>query len=147
MTIAELVERHRRVAVDSNVLIYLFEDEGSTGESAALVLDAIGEGRFDGVLAAIGLTEILTRPASAGDGAAFERYVDAIRACPNLRLAALDVETAIDAAWGRSTDRDLGDSIHLATARSAGATAFITNDRRVRPRAGVELVRLTDLVA
>jgi predicted nucleic acid-binding protein len=147
VTIDELVGRHRRIALDSNVVIYLFEDEGPAGEAAALVLDAVGDGRFEGVLATVGLTEILTRPAAAGDGALFERYVEALRTFPNLRLVPLGPETAIDAAWGRSAERDLGDAIHVATARSAGATAFITNDSRVRPRTGVEIVRLEGLVA
>ena len=38
-----------------------------------------------------------------------------------------------------------GDAVHVATARAAQATAFITNDRRVRPRAGIEIVILADL--
>jgi len=147
VTIDELVARHQRIALDSNVLIYLFEDAGTAGESAALVLDAIGDGRCQAVLATIGLTEILTRPATIGDGALFERYVEALRAFPNLRLVPLDGETAIDAAWGRSGERDLGDAIHVASARSAGATAFVTNDHRVKPRSGVEIIPLGQLVA
>ncbi|HZW01478.1 MAG TPA: hypothetical protein VFF55_07905, partial [Candidatus Deferrimicrobium sp.] len=55
-------------------------------------------------------------------------------------------ETAIDAAWGRSGQRDLGDAIHIAPARCAGATCFVTNDARVRGRAGVEIVSLADIV-
>lgn len=64
----------------------------------------------------------------------------------NLRIVGLDAETAIDAAWGRSGHRDLGDAIHIATARRAGATCLVTNDSRVRGRAGVEVVSLADIV-
>jgi hypothetical protein len=35
--------------------------------------------------------------------------------------------------------------VHIATARAAGATAFITNDARIRGRAGVEIVLLSEL--
>jgi predicted nucleic acid-binding protein len=59
----------------------------------------------------------------------------------------LDDETAIDAACGRRADRDLGDAVHVATARAARATAVITNDRRIRPRADVEIVVLETLTA
>ena len=142
MTIDELVDRHRRVAVDSNVFIYLFDGSGTEATSAGLVLDAIDAGRCEGVLATVGLTEILTRPASLGDAVIFERYVAEIRNIRHLRLAPLLEEVAIDAAWGRSADRDLGDAVHVATARAAQATAFVTNDRRVRPRTGVEVVVL-----
>ena len=147
MTIDDLVARHRRIGLDSNVLIYLFADEGGAGRSAWMLLNAVGDGRCEGILATIGMTEILTRPATFGDGALFERYADAIQSYPNLRLTPLVAATAIDAAWGRSTDRDLGDAVHVATARAAGATAFVTNDRRIRPRSGVEIIPLTDLVA
>lgn len=147
LTIDELVARHRRVAIDSNVFIHLFDGSGAEAAAAGLLLDAIEAGRCEGVLATIGLTEILTRPARVGDGAIFERYADEIRSIRNLRLAPLDDETAIDAAWGRSNDRDLGDAVHVATANTSTATAFITNDRRVRGRSNVEVVLLDSITA
>jgi predicted nucleic acid-binding protein len=147
MTIDDLVARHHRVGIDSNVFIYLFEGSGSEATSAGLLLDAIEAGRCEGVLATVGLTEILTRPASVGDGAIFERYADELRSIRNLRLMPLDDETAIDAAWGRSNDRDLGDAVHIATAKTSNATAFITNDRRVRTRSTVEIVLLDAITA
>lgn len=146
MTPAQLFHRHRVIGLDSNVLIYLFKGTGPLADAAEALLDGIEDGAAVGVLASVGLTEVLTRPASIGDGILFERYVDELRSVPNLRIVALDAETAIDAAWGRSGGRDLGDAIHIATARRAGATCFVTNDERVRGRAGVEIVRLADVV-
>lgn len=147
MTVGDLLARHTSIALDSNVLIYLFEGSSPLASVAQAVLDAIDEGIVDGVLATIGLTEILSRPARLGDAVAFEAYADELRSIPNLRLIALETETAVDAAWGRSGGRDLGDAVHIATARRAGATCFLTNDRRVRGRAGVEVVLLADLAA
>jgi predicted nucleic acid-binding protein len=37
--------------------------------------------------------------------------------------------------------------VHVATARVAGATAFVTNDRRLRSMPKVEVVQLADLIA
>lgn len=145
MTPGELLARHPVVGLDSNVLIYVFEGTTPLADAAEALLDAVGSGQGDAVLATIGLTEILTRPAALGDGALFERYATELRSIEHLRLVPLDAETAIDAAWGRAGDRDLGDAFHVATARAAGATAFVTNDRRVRGRAGIEVVYLSDL--
>jgi predicted nucleic acid-binding protein len=145
MTPEQLFERHDVVALDSNVLIYLLEGSGPLADAAEWLIDGIEDGRASGVLASIALTEVLTRPAALGDGQLFERYAEELRAVPNLRIVALDAETAIDAAWGRSGGRDLGDAVHLATARRAGATCFVTNDARIRGRAGVEIVRLSDI--
>jgi len=52
-----------------------------------------------------------------------------------------------DAAWisGR-TGAGLPDAVHLACARAAGATAFLTNDRRIRSRPTLEVVYLDDLL-
>ena len=147
MTIAELTRRHRRIAIDSNVFIYLFEGRDVLADAAAALIDAVEAGRCEAVFATIGLTEILTRPASLGDGAIFEQYASELRGLPHLRLVGLDPETAIDAAWGRSGGRDLGDAVHIATARRTSATAFVTNDRRVSGRNGVEIVLLDQLVA
>jgi predicted nucleic acid-binding protein len=147
MTLDELVARHRRIGIDSNVFIYLFDGTGPLADTAAFLLDAVEAGRVEAVLATIGLTEVLTRPAALGDGAIFERYADELRSLPHLRLVPLDDEIAVDAAWGRSGGRDLGDAVHIATARRAAATGFVTNDRRVRARVGVEIVLLDELVA
>lgn len=147
MTPAELFQRHAVVALDTNVLIYLFEGSGPLAAAAQALIDGIDDGAATGILASIGLTEVLTKPASVGDGALFERYAEELQAIPGLRIVALDTEIAIDAAWGRSGDRDLGDAVHVATARRAGATCFVTNDTRVRGRSGVEVILLADIVA
>jgi len=147
MTPGELFDRHRVIALDTNVLIYLFEGDGPLAAAAEAIIDAIDDGDVTGVLASIGLTEVLTRPAALGDAALFERYAEELQAIPGLRIVPLDTQTATDAAWGRSGDRDLGDAVHIATARHAGATCFITNDTRVRGRSGVEIILLSDIAA
>lgn len=147
MTIAELVDRHEVIGIDSNLPIYLFDGTTPLADAAQAVFEAIERGEVQGVLATIGLTEVLSRPAALGDGALFERYARELRSIPNLRIVDLDAETAVDAAWGRSGGRDLGDAVHVATARAAGATAFITNDQRIRGRSGVEIVLLSDLAS
>jgi predicted nucleic acid-binding protein len=129
------------------VLIYLFEGTGPLAAAAEAIIDGMDDGAVTGILAAIGLTEVLTKPAAVGDGALFERYASELRSIAGLRIVALDAEIAIDAAWGRSGDRDLGDAVHMATARRAGATCFVTNDTRVRGRSGVDVILLADIVA
>ncbi|MFN8520398.1 MAG: PIN domain-containing protein [Chloroflexota bacterium] len=142
---AELFERHRRIGIDSNVLIYLFEAAGREADAAQALIDGLDEGLAEGVVSAIVLTEVLAHPACRGDGAVVERYARELRSLPNVRVVPVGDEIAIDAAWGRASGRDLGDAIHMATARKAGATCFVTNDRRITGRAGVEAVLLSDI--
>ena len=146
-SINDLLRRHPRVAIDSNVLIYLTEGDPDRADAAALIVDSISDGRTEGVLSSASLSEVLVGPARSGDGAAFERLAATIRDL-GFRVAALDATAAEDAAWirGRS-GMSLPDAMHVACARAAGATVFVTNDRRIASRPGLEVVYLDDLIA
>lgn len=139
--------RHRRIGLDSDILIYLLGTSGPLADAAARIVDAIDAGTTEAVLSTVGLTEILAGPARAGDAAAFELTADALRDLL-IRVVSLDQATAEDAAWIRgSLGIGLEDAVHLASARNAGATAFVTNDRRLRSIPRLEVVYLDDLVA
>ena len=147
VTVADLLARHRRVALDSNVLIYLFEGSSAEAEGAAAILDAVESGLVEATFATVGLAEVLTRPAQLDQTPLFERYAAELTGFDNLRLVSLTPELAVDAAWARGQgQRDLPDAIHLASARAAGATAFVTNDRRIRSRPGLEVVYLNEVL-
>ncbi|HXG25510.1 MAG TPA: PIN domain-containing protein [Candidatus Binatia bacterium] len=143
-SIATLIERHRRIALDANVLIYLLEDvEGRSDRSAAIV-DAVESGRLQASISALGHAEVLIGPARLGDAATFERTAAELRDA-QVAIAPVTAGIAEDAAWLRGRRSiDLVDAIHLATARSV-ATAFITNDRRLRSTPGLEVFLLDDL--
>ena len=143
--ILALAERHRRVAVDSNVLIYLLDDDPRWGETAAAVVDAVATDVLEGVIASLGVAETLVGAARADDGARFELAAATMRDL-GFTITALDADAAEDAAWIRGrTGASLADAVHLACARAAGATALITNDRRLRSDRGPEVVYLDDL--
>jgi predicted nucleic acid-binding protein len=138
---------HRQIGLDSNVLIYLIETQGPLADVAATIIDSIVAGRFQAVLSVIGLVEILAGPARAGDAIAFEMTAEVLRDLP-VRISPLDAIVAEDAAWIRGVmGVGLEDAVHLASARSAGATAFLTNDRRLRSIPNLEVIYLDDLVA
>jgi uncharacterized protein len=130
---ARLFRRHQRVGIDSNVLIYLLEGSTPLANPAAALLDAIAAGDGEGVLSALALAEVCSGPARIGDLALVERYADELTSLENTVVVPLDTDLAVDAAVlkdGRSLSPS--DAIHLATARARGATAFVTNDRRIR---------------
>jgi predicted nucleic acid-binding protein len=147
VTIDELCERHRRIAVDANVLIYLLEGDERRGPAAKALMKAVENGRVAAVLSAVGLAEVLAGPAR-DDQAHVERYNDEIRSIAGLKIVPFEAEVSSDAAVIRGVRRiGLADAIHLASARAAGATAFVTNDRTLRGSAKLEVVYLDDLEA
>jgi predicted nucleic acid-binding protein len=146
LTPAEVLRRHATVGLDSNLFIYLIDDVAPWAGRVAELLVAVDSGLASAVLSAIGLTEILSGPARDGDLARLERNNDDIRAISGLSILPLTPEVAVDAAVIRGARAmTLPDAIHLACARAAGATAFITNDRRIRGSAKLEVVYLDEL--
>lgn len=147
-SVAELVVSHRVIGLDSDVLIYVIDAHPVLGSTARALVDAVEDGKVRAVMATVGVTEILSGPARAGDGVRFELMEDELASIANLDVVPLDRELAADAAWYRGAgDRDLPDAVHLVTARRRGATAFVTNDRRIRARPGIDVILLADLAS
>ena len=138
---------HQKIALDSNVLIYLIETRGPLADVVASIVDMIADGQVVGVLSAIGLVEILVGPARVGDARLFETTAEALRDLP-IRIIPLSGAIAEDAAWIRGASGvGLEDAVHLASARAAGATAFVTNDRKIRSIPNLDVIYLDDIVA
>jgi predicted nucleic acid-binding protein len=148
VTLDDLCRDHRRVALDTNIFVYLFEDTGAMGRVAAGLVDAISSDRITGITSALTLTEVIVAPVAAGEETMAERYIDAIRSVEHLQVVPTTIEIAADAGFVRGwSGMTLADAVHLATARTAGATVFVTNDRRIRPTPHLAVVALVDLVA
>ena len=145
-SIEDLTRRHRRIAFDSDVLIYLIERDDARAEAVAAVIDSLAADGSTGVLSTVGIGEVLAGPARKDDAIGFEMLAAALREL-GFDNPVLDTAAAEDAAWisGRTGAR-LPDAVHLACARAAGATAFLTNDRRIRSRPTLEVVYLDDLL-
>jgi predicted nucleic acid-binding protein len=142
-----LFAKHRLVGIDSNVLIYLLEGTGAMADAAGALLDAIAGGEAHGIFAMLGVAELCSGPARGGDGAMVDRYADELSTLDGVSVVPLVWAIATDAALIRGAGPlSLADAIHLATARSAGATAFVTNDRRIKSVSGLEVAYLDELV-
>ena len=144
-SVASLMQVHRKIAIDSNVLIYVLDGHERFGRQAAAVIDSIDASGVTGSMATFGEMEVLAGHARDGDAARFERVADEIRSI-GLELIPLDSSVAADAAWLRGAGGlKPGDAIHVASAKSAGATVIVTNDDRIRPRQGLDVAYLVDL--
>lgn len=143
-SVASLAAEHRRIALDADVLIYLLEDAEPRASRAAAIVDAVDQGLISASMSTLAHAEVLGGPARDGDAPRFERTAAELR---DLKVDIIPVSTAIaeDAAWLRGQgSTQLVDAIHIATAR-ATASAFVTNDRRIRSQGGLEILYLDDL--
>lgn len=143
-SVASLVATHKRIGVDADVLIYLVDAVEPWAAHSAAIVDAIDEGQVRASMSALAVAEVLAGPARSGDAASFERTAAELQDL-QIEVVPLTRQLAEDAAWLRGRGAaHLVDAIHLATARS-GATAFVTNDRRVRSLPSLEVLHLDDL--
>lgn len=93
------------------------------------------------------LGEVLAGPVRDSDSKAANDFRAFFRA-PEIRLLPFDVETAEQYAQIRGRYRVAPpDAIHLAAAAAAGATLFLTNDRRLHRRqiAGIGIIAGLDI--
>lgn len=146
MTIAELCAAHPRLALDTNVLIYLLEGEGRLADVARGLIDGLEGGSATGSMATVALAELAAGPSRMAGLVKTERIVDEARSIDGLEWRPLTAEIAVDAGIIRGArGLPLPDAIHLASARAAGASALVTNDRRMRGSARLEVVYLDEL--
>jgi predicted nucleic acid-binding protein len=123
------LQRQRRIALDTSILIYHMEASPRYLVLADAVFSWIERAGHEAVTSTITMTELLV-PAYREDN---ERRVDEfyglLSTYPNLRWMAPDLETADMAAKMRAVYRlRTPDALQAATAVRATATGLVTND-------------------
>ncbi|MEA2585019.1 MAG: hypothetical protein QOF33_3104 [Thermomicrobiales bacterium] len=122
-----------------------------TGEEpvASLVAPLLEDLDLIVVVSAISLTEVVTRPARAGDRGRVDAIAAALSALPRLQFVEFDRRHALEAAFVRGqTDLKLPDAAIIVTARLANAIAIIGNDRHWRNKPlGVPYHHMDDILA
>lgn len=123
----------KRLGLDSTVLIYHLEDVEPYSELTELTFSEVASGSAEAILSTISLTELLVRPFSEGRMDAIERFERFVLSIPNAKIVAPNYAIAKDAARLRGTYRlRTPDALLASTALHEGASAFVTNDDRLK---------------
>jgi len=121
------------LALDANVFIYAFERHPAFGAPTRRLFEAAEQGCCRLITSALTLTEILVCPLRAGRSDLAEAYRDLFAHFPGLAVLPVDTDVAATAAALRARHGlRTPDALHLATAHRAGATAFVSEDARLR---------------
>ena len=120
-----------RIFWDTNLFIYLWEDYGALSQAVADLRKKMLRRRDQLLTSTLTLGEILVKPTVAGNALLCRKYEDALSSVAV--LIPLDARVAKTYASIRR-DRTLKapDVIQLASAASAAADLFITNDGRLQ---------------
>jgi len=123
---------YRRVALDTNVIIYALEDVEPYSELARHVLQLIERGSITGTASTVVEAEALVKPLRNQDWLAVEKIDLFFRSSPNLVLRGVDRTIARRAALVRANSRmSLPDAIIVATALEERCDAIVGNDAAI----------------
>jgi len=140
--------RGRRVYLDANVLIYFLDGTPKRALEASAVLRASADGVFGAVTGDAAVAEVMVGPYRSGDPLVIRAVREFFRQPRLLEVLSHSPAAFDDAAMLRATqEMPFIDALHLATAAAAGCCAIITNNKRMKPALGVEVVPLRSISA
>ncbi len=121
--------RGKKIALDSMVFIYAFEEHSVYLPLLQPFFREVEKGRITTVTSAITLAECLVHPFRARAIELAARYKALFHTFPHLSVISVTQEIAEGAAWLRAKHQiKTPDAIQLATASVSGAHFFLTND-------------------
>jgi len=140
--------RHSVVGLDTSIFIYHLEAHPRYLPLTRELLASIQAGDQRAVTSTVTIMELTVRPWQVGRPAVAREYEALLAHFPNLALADVTRDVARQAAQLRARFRlRPADALQVATAVVHGATAFVTNDRRLEQLApDLDMVLLDDLL-
>lgn len=141
------VAEHRRLGLDTNVLIYLLENHPRYGPWCAALFEHIEQGRAEAVTSTVSLLEILVQPYRLQDEDMARKVYGLLTTYPGLAWSPVTIEIADKGADLRARYRlSTPDAIQVATAIEHGATLFVGNDKGLRKVKEIRCAVLDDLI-
>ena len=129
----ERLDRHAILGLDTVTFIYHLEAHPRYQALTEEVLNGVEAGRQTAITSTITVLELTVRPWQVGRPAVAREYEARLVHFPNLFLADVTRDVARRAAQLRARfNLRAADALRVATALIHGATAFVTNDRRLR---------------
>jgi len=145
--LVDTLQRHRRVGIDTPVFVYHIEQAPRWAPSADRVLRALADGQFSGVTSVITLLELAIRPLRLGRPEIADTYESLVQDIENLALVRIDQRVGrIGAELRTGHGLRTPDALQIAACLAHGATAFLTNDRRLRRVNEIEILLIEEFL-
>jgi len=129
----------QRVAVDTMIFVYAFEENSLYLPLLRPFFQAVEKGEIEATTSTITLAECLVQPYRKKDMVLAARYMVLFRNFPHLFVLPVTDEIAERAAFIRAHHHlKTADAIQLATVLIAGSHAFLTNDEGMPQIEGIQ---------
>jgi len=146
--LAEALTQHQRIGVDTAPFIYLWEEHPRYFALSEELFSYLKTPTVQGYTSIVTLIEVCVYPQRQGYTDLIATYEQALLYSQQIQLLPVDIEIARQAVQLRATyNIHVPDALHIATALTAGATAFVTNDRRLTKVQEVKVLVLDDYTA
>ena len=134
------------VGLDTAPLIYFIERHPTYLPLLLAFFEAVAQGDIQVVTSTLTLSEVLVHPYRDGNQSLADRYLHILLNARNLRTVPLSPAIAAETARIRAIYQlKTPDAVQLATAKEAGATAFLTNDAALAAIPELRLIVLEHL--
>lgn len=145
----EALRSHRRVALDTNVVIYALEKVSPYDELAQHLLHFLERGFLTALVSIVVEAEVLVKPLHERNQLAVDKAELFFRKFPNLMMRAFDRTLVRRAALVRAHSRlPLPDAIIVATALEERCDAIIGNDVTMARRpTGIQYLLLDNYIS
>lgn len=138
------LKKHRKIGLDSNLLIYFIEAHPTYHRITDHLFRAIEGGKVIGICSTLSLLEVLVQPYRAKNDELVNQFYGLLITYPNLLWIDLTTEIAdLGARFRAKYAIKTPDAILLATAALAGATGFIGNDAQLGRVAELDVLTLS----
>jgi predicted nucleic acid-binding protein len=141
------VEKHKIIGLDTAPFIYYVEDVAPYADLLDPVFRLLEDHVLRAVTSTVTFAEILTKPFADKNFALADEIKLTLKSFSSLAVVSIDEKLAEAAALirGRYAIR-LPDALQVSAAIQGEATVFLTNDKRVRKLAALEVLVLSDFV-
>jgi len=137
----------QKVAIDTMIFIYSFEEHSAYLSLLKPFFVALEKGEMEAVTSTITVTECLVQPYRKKDFTLAAHYLVLFRNFPHLAVIPVTDDIAERAAFLRARyNLKTPDAIQLSTALVSGARAFLTNDESLSAVEGIDVLVLDEIL-
>jgi len=143
---SSLLNKSKKVAVDTNVFIYQFSDHRRYSKLTNILFKLAEEKKLLLVTSIITPIEVMSKPESENRADLVSEYQKVFEQMPNLKVVPVDWQVAKLASRLRGSNKSLKipDAIQVASGLLMDCSLFITNDNHFKNIGELKIVLLSE---